>query len=448
MEEDFGGSVKMECPINDFWVRLLEDSKGQPSSSVAMVEGWSFPTQEQQPFKEAPLTTDAELDGVQPDTAEVVLISAPGAVGKSTLAKQIACKTSSLYVDLATAKPVAANSLAGGLKTSGLDAAWDAQELAMLIDGLDEAMLKQDQRSFEAFLEDVRDQSSRRNMPTVIFGRTAAVEHAWMLFLDWKVKVAALRIGYFSLDDSYDLAERMMKSQLKLAKGKKYTPAHLNVAKKLLKRIERRTKNDGSRFSGYAPVIHAVATRVSEETNPGRMIKRVHTVDLKDILHDILKREPEKIVDNLKPIFCDPGLLEHLYKPGEQIRRLVADIYALQLPQPELDLLNARDAETYSKALQAWVPAHPFWDGRKAATAVFDAFIRAEALHSKVVSVQKDMVSEHALRRELAYGTTANPFLSEFYIDQTAQRTLQARTYRASGDQGRACWHHLFVAEG
>ena len=130
--------------------------------------------------------------------SSIILVSAPGAVGKSTLARQIAFATRSLYVDLATADPVGANTLSGGLAKSGLYEAWQSGSLAMLIDGLDEARLRVTQEAFEAFLSDVVEISAGRAVPTVLLGRTGAVQDAWLFLTDQCGDgIAVLEIGYY-----------------------------------------------------------------------------------------------------------------------------------------------------------------------------------------------------------------------------------------------------------
>ena len=70
---------------------------------------------------EAPLAVSQEFTEVgDADFSPIILVSAPGAVGKSTLARQIAFETNSIYVDLAEADVVGGNTLSGGIRRSGL----------------------------------------------------------------------------------------------------------------------------------------------------------------------------------------------------------------------------------------------------------------------------------------------------------------------------------------
>ena len=300
----------MQYTIENFWIPRLK-SGAELETSASLVQGWSFQKDGLLTFKEAPLTLDAEVDGdSDPERAHILLVSAPGAVGKTTLAKQIACETHSVYIDLAAAEPVGGNTLSGGLFRSSLSEKWNNQTIAALI--------------------------------------------------------------------------------------------------------------DESRFAGYAPVVHAVAKTVSGEKNPSKLISKIkegeQPVTLKDIASVILEREHEKL-GGLS--FQDPGLSGKLYTTVEQIQRLIARIYGLQLQDPRLPQMNAADAKKHSEVLDQWVPEHPFLDGsgKKPSSVVFGAIISAEALRSSEASAP-------ALGRELGRGAAANPFLHEFYVDKAAQEPV------------------------
>ena len=111
--------------IDTFWVPRMGTSFQVESSSL--VRGWSFEDSGLSTFKEAPLTQSTEEfgDDADPMRSPILLVSAPGAVGKSTLARQIAFTTGSVYVDLAKADPVGGNTLSGGLARSRIYSSWE-----------------------------------------------------------------------------------------------------------------------------------------------------------------------------------------------------------------------------------------------------------------------------------------------------------------------------------
>ncbi|MCD9792592.1 hypothetical protein LVT06_26465, partial [Klebsiella pneumoniae] len=73
------------------------------------------------------------------DGARVILISAPGAVGKSVLARELSNKTGSIYLDLSKASSIAGNYVIGGLANKDILPAWNSGSVGLIIDSLDEA---------------------------------------------------------------------------------------------------------------------------------------------------------------------------------------------------------------------------------------------------------------------------------------------------------------------
>lgn len=389
--------------IQEFWARRLKVER----QKVPLVRGWSFENDGLPTFKEAPLSIDEELS--QPgeeETASIILVSAPGAVGKSTLARQIAAETGAVYIDLAKTEPVGGNTLSGGLAKSGIFESWRTERTAVLVDGLDEARFRVTQEAFEAFLNDVAELSKARKLPTVLFGRTGAIQDAWLLLDGCGAKIAVIEIGYYGPDASIEFAVEQLRAM-------RPDTQHADVERKaitsLLQKLRSQTESDGDRFAGYAPVLKAVAERVADVGNPAALIAEIERgekpVTLQTVVAAILDRERTKLH---ALHFHDPRLKEVLYSAQEQLARLVARVY--QMPPPPLPAMSAEDAQSYSNALDAWVPEHPFLDGASGtSSAVFDAVICNHALRTQAAS-------DIAVQKELRRGVAANPFLSEFYI--------------------------------
>jgi hypothetical protein len=197
-----------DLTIDDFWKTRIAVA---PINGAALVRGWSFESDGLDTYKEAPLAINTELSELgEEKTSSILLISAPGAVGKSTLARQIAFATGAVYIDLAKADPVGGNTLSGGLVKSGLYSAWESQTTAVLIDGLDEARFRVTQEAFEAFLSDVAQLAKGRKVPTVLFGRTGAIQDTWLLLNG--AKAAVLEIGYYGPEASIDFANAQLRA--------------------------------------------------------------------------------------------------------------------------------------------------------------------------------------------------------------------------------------------
>lgn len=387
--------------ISKFWKPRL----GSLMSSTATVKGWVNISAGLDTFVEAPLILNSDLT-VDPYSSRIILIAAPGAVGKSTLAREIAQATGAVYIDLAEADPVGGNTLSGGLAKSGLFAAWQENRATVLIDGLDEARLRVTQEAFEAFLGDVAAISAKRELPVILLGRTGAVQDAWLMLSQEGIGCAVFEIGFYPPEDAKLFAERRLRA---LRQDTTHVAAERRAIVLVLEKLKTLTSSDGERFAGYAPVLQAVAQRIATEANAQSLVSSIEAgqqpITLRSVANSILKREQEKLrsID-----FEDSRCREILYTPNEQLERLAARL--LGQSSPPLPPLGPKDAALYSEALDTWLAEHPFLDGATAtSSAVFDAVISAAAL---VHPVYKDA----ALQRELRRGAAANPFLSEFYL--------------------------------
>ncbi|HBX9316623.1 TPA: hypothetical protein MIJ80_29405, partial [Klebsiella pneumoniae] len=143
-------------------------------------EGWFFSQDLTTDYVPARLSLNENLTG-DIDGARVILISAPGAVGKSVLARELSNKTGSIYLDLSKASSIAGNYVIGGLANKDILSAWNSGSVGLIIDSLDEARLRVTQDSFEDFLLDVSKVSKRNKNPIIIFGRVGIIEEAWLI---------------------------------------------------------------------------------------------------------------------------------------------------------------------------------------------------------------------------------------------------------------------------
>ena len=390
--------------IENFWSTRLE--RASTVDSARLIQGWSFQYRGLDTFQEAPLTLSSEV-GAQDDPghSSLLLVSAPGAVGKTTLAKQIAFSTGSVYIDLAAAAPVGANTLIGGIANSGLYQEWIDGSVAVLIDGLDEARLKVTQEAFDAFLADVAAQSADRDMPTVLFGRTGAIIHAWIVLTEDAANVPILEIGYYGVGEAIEFSEAVLRAS---KSDDRFRIVEREAVVLLLQQLREQTENEGSRFAGYAPVLQAVAKQVELENDSQALISRINrgeqSVTIQSIASALLDREHTKL-RGLQ--LEDIRLVDRLYSPTEQLERLAAYVY--NGAPPMLPDMTADDERTYTTALDTWVPEHPFLDGgRGFSSAVFGAMIIAKALMTEGIAAS-------ALQKELTSGAAANPFLFGFY---------------------------------
>lgn len=405
----------MAFTISEFWTqRLSVPARGK---NTTVLKGWKHIDAGLPTFVEAPLSLGTGFGDTDPWKSGVILISAPGAVGKSTLARQIANETGAMYVDLAAADPVGANTLVGGLARTNLYGPFQQGEASLIVDGLDEARMRVNQPSFVAFMLDVAGLAGTHHKPVVLLGRTGAVQEAWLWLSEQGIEAPVFEIGYYDKDQAAKFARIQAKSIRKEQEEREPDGRAIDL---IIELIRSQSGESGDAFAGYSPVLIAVASWVADPDNPDTQNTQLlissitqgkEQISLTEISNFILVREQSKL-DPLE--FDDETLRDQLYTPNKQLAQLVAVIYRTE--RPSFPSMSAKDRETYTNALENWVPEHPFLDGsgRYPSSAVFGGMIASEALST-------ESSSEAALSRELDLGTAINPFLSEFYMKDLPQ---------------------------
>jgi hypothetical protein len=319
----------MTYSISAFWkVRLA----GVVGSSVPKLPGWSTQLESNASFVEADLHIRSEYDNL---SAPIWLVAAPGAVGKSTLAKEISAQTGAAYLDLAKADTVAGNYLTGGLVYNELLDAWRKSQTTVLIDALDEARLRVTQNSFEDFLRDIKRLSENRSLPTVLFGRVGIIEETWLSLNEEGLNCPIFDIDFFdsACAEQFVIAalHRLSTDTLRYghlsASLKAHPSVYQNAAKTFVGHLAQISASDGARFVGYAPVLEAVATDLAVVPNPANLqtsINRTLTTQvLRQLTENILGREATKVREQLENVAEITKAT--LYTPSEQLERLAGN---------------------------------------------------------------------------------------------------------------------------
>lgn len=351
-----------------------------------------------------------------PTNPKVLVVSAPGAVGKSTLAKELSRATNQPYLDLAEYGPVGQGTV-GGLFTGSFGFAGVGQahvsftngQLAFIVDALDEARVKVQESSFEAFVRDIA-QSAQASpaVSFVLFGRNQIAETTWLILSEAGIDVGFYVIEAFDREQAKQYVDRrVVQISSDAAQRIRTHPEPFREARDLLlDRLEAAiagsqpnevTAAEARDFVGYAPVLEAVSVLLAGEGNLGQLRARLErearsgaatgesdrpAALLRNVVKRILEREHEaKLVANIKPalqaLAQQAGWADwaRLYTVEEQCERLVAKL--LDIPyQPSLVLPNQLAAQ-YEQQLAAWLPEHPFL---REGNSVFTSFLFARAV--------------------------------------------------------------------
>lgn len=345
-----------------------------------------------------------DIDLSDPAPGSVLLISAPGAMGKSAAASAIAERIRAPRIDLAFV-PVGAHSLTG-LLTSALG--WgEAPELvkavregstALVLDSLDEAYLAAGATHFRAFLEDVADllAGAEPLRQVIIFGRRDTIDTTYLELVDLGVKVEMATIAPLSHSQACEMIDYTLDSQSWTVHRQHAEPfARLRDAELLsmgraLGSVHETVQgawDDAGDFLGYPPVVLVVAESLKvENPNSGGGSRGATVVGnrsargnlLRTVVENILDREARKVQHQLaaKLDMKEPEL-SLLYSRDEQILRIVAFSEDRKIVAHQPAVLSDAQRIEYEESIATFVPDHPFLEGRKLRNTVFKDYMNA-----------------------------------------------------------------------
>lgn len=300
-----------------------------------------------------------------------ILFSAPGATGKTALAKYICYSKNGIYWDLPDNK-VAEYSFNGAISKavgysnmSNFIESLVNGDIFFVIDAFDEAEAGSGRTGIEFFLRDLNDVTqTSRNTCAILLARTESAIFIKNYFNNNKIPYKHFEVGYF--------AEYNAKTYIKNGLKKLNIPITNLVTTCIdeqFKEINRiLMEQDSESFLGYAPVLNALTASYDNDRNTLNLLKKTNNVDnnfvlMKTILDDLLIREREKFVKALKiKIPSITNLSELIYDNNEQIRRLFGIILfndATLFANIDKNI-PVEFNEEYLEIVNTQLPQHPF----------------------------------------------------------------------------------------
>lgn len=400
-------SLSIEIIARDFFPSVPAYN---PSS--IKVTGWTVAPSEMASFVEPPLVASSDRNL---QDSKIWLISAPGAVGKSTFAKQLALKTGAIFVDLAKTDTIGTNYLTGSLFKANLTACMAEHKVALLMDALDEASLRVTFESRIHFFDDVIAIARDNAFPVLIFGRPASIDESQLILEDKGFTPAIISIDYFTREDAVQLVQNMALEKLcrrnddSLENFSRHQAVVQNRISDALEILDTTANISGKNFSGYAPVLDAVAEFFCRYSNFSQAELSVQDIFNKSILEAIcryiLEREQNKLIQQLSFNPCEKN---NLYNPQEQMRALCHIYAGHQIKDFSFDGGNLPDQkkQSYVQIAQEFIEQHPFLvDGRNSTNEVFSGAMQSFALKQETSSGMEAFL-HHAV----------SPLLAEFYF--------------------------------
>jgi hypothetical protein len=380
------------------------------------------------------------------DDAQVLLISAPGAMGKSAAAIALAAALRAPYVDLSHLTVGSHTFL--GLLTHVLG--WDqapefiknlrAGKTAVILDALDEAQLREGRDHSLAFLRNIAEivAGTKAANQVIILGRPDAIETAELAFAEARVAARVITILPLDFNQANDLVFSTLDS--KVFNGQPYSThkthsvpmraLFVEVVADIADALGANAK-DGPEafwssvddFLGYPPVLLVLAERLLVQ-NPAAELAELKSDKsrnsakiakgelLRKIVEGILNREQKKVARQISSVFgiqADDPKVSVIYSREEQCLRILERAVGVTLQITPPASLSTEERQRYEEQLRLFIPDHPFLVNRDFANVVFADYLRAYISVSPIVGVHGPDRSEL-----LSSCKAPGPFLTHF----------------------------------
>lgn len=407
---------KLTITMSKLTKRLLSDDD---IGKITVKENPAFGyVEEKDPrFEMPPLVQIATTEDYTPlSEAEVMIIAAPGATGKTVLSKYLCQRYEYLRLDLGKFGPVGSNSLLG-VFADNFESMTDLVNMSvnlqqgkttMVIDGLDEASIKTTEEAYEGFLQDiVKLAKGGKGLSFILLGRTKVVEDTCIYLEDAGVKVILTQIEPFTIQKAKSFVDKQQEGD----GYKKQNQQYEQVRDFIIESIQGFFRNESDikqqlyeRFIGYAPVLLAISRLINENGNYYELYtslqeSKKRNVELViNIVERIMQREQAKIKDLVKnelmhnrPAEFQDTLLPKMFGLQEQCIRLLA--YVQKIPMSYSICDDEAFNLVYNEKIEEWIEDHPLLDKVKCnfQNTVFESYIIAYLMN--LAGKEKDVLT-------------------------------------------------------
>lgn len=385
----------MDAYTFDALAKAIQRTSHQPSGTKLAV------SERPNPFVPPTFDAGSEKSAL---SVEVILVRAPAAVGKSTLAHGLSAERNIPVLDLSKTA-VATGSLKGILADlrNGEDPilAFHAGELPLIIDALDEGRVRSGENGFISFLETsaatvAEDRSATDRPKLILFGRPEAIQWAELAFDEAQVASQIIDVGYFSRDSARELIHAYARANA--AEDSLYH-VHSEPVEKLIDAYFNKIEaalglsegtlwdaESGKSFAGYAPVLSTLGRLLPEIDNYQDALNKLEQTGTRDawgvietVLDAITSREAAKL-ETLTVGSLSNALPAEAYDKDEQLALLLQYVQGESLSGTGRTNLAHGDQAKYDDAIVRWLPEHPFLKNGKFSNDVIASYVYAPAI--------------------------------------------------------------------
>jgi hypothetical protein len=314
-----------------------------------------------------------------PKMSPFIIITAPGATGKSALSNFLCNEKKCFYWNLANAK-IGDNYFIGTIsKTFGaenlgyiLNKIKNA-EIGFVIDAFDEAEISCGWDRIQNFTKEIYEYVKDADKIVItLVARFETAEYLNLILNDMlQYECFYYGINFFNKDSSKIFLLDYLKNILHVSFDHK--AKILEIFELLTKIIEENLPSTDIvkyPFYGYAPVIQAIATLIKDSSNLQELENHYKTNKnnneiIEDIIKRILDREQEKFVTAFINQFDNKNILGNikLFSPDEQLYYILCYMSKAKIIIDENVLdsgLKGDVIEKYKDSIASFIPQHPF----------------------------------------------------------------------------------------
>ena len=311
--------------------------------------------------------------------AHIYVISAPGATGKSALAKYLAYMYNSIYWNLADIT-LGDNSFIGTLVRSVGTANYSSftedllsGKTKLVIDAFDEAEMISGARAVQSFLTEIAINTAEAQSPCIfLLSRAETAQNICAFFESNDTAFNHYEISFFEEATSIEFIEAIVKRDSVSDQNPQII--HDCIVQYLNNIDSKIQQEDKSRsFTGYAPVLEVIGMHIAKETNAYNFLQTLQSNSMRGIeiiekiLEKLLEREQSKVKEGfLKRIQTkakEQTIQESkIYSTNEQLVQLVCFILFGSYDESfsPNNYIPDEFKDDYSSVLNAFLPQHPF----------------------------------------------------------------------------------------
>lgn len=303
-----------------------------------------------------------------------VLVSAPGATGKSAFGKYIAYLRNALYWNLAEIN-IGDGTFQGTLykalgvsKISGYAQDLQSGNATLIIDAFDEAEIISGRKNVETFLAEANEFLEEATAPSVVLlSRTETAQNIAVFFKANKIPYIHYEIGYFPETQAREFVLRSA------ANRKSITPAVEECVDQYFNQVRTLVydKDIVERFLGYAPVLEAIAAHITEISNTAKLLSELregaNEVSLiQKIMDNLLEREHQKFIAAFRVRVSGHedkiSDWDSIYSKDEQLVRILNYILLddISFDDYPVSSIPSFYIDEYNETIALFLPQHPF----------------------------------------------------------------------------------------